>query len=136
MLKYIEFFRKRLFKKQNPPENEILNSGLYFAMQFGENWLKPINQRLLSNYDFLTKKQLDEYNVKCTAAMKIGHDLIYKTLVEISENRETIKENQLKEILKGLMLSEYPWIDSKNLSILFNQGCYYAYKDGLTDYIK
>lgn len=122
--------------KQNPPENEILNSGLGFAMEFGENWLQPIHQRLLSKYDFLTKKQLDEYNSKCTEVMKIGQNFIYKTLVEVSENQVTIEENHLKEILKSFMLSDYPWIDDKNLSRLFNQGCYYAYKDGLTDCLK
>lgn len=122
--------------KQNSPENEILNSGLDFTMEFGENWLQPIHQRLFSKYDFLTKKQLDEYNLICTKAMKSGKDLIYKTLVEVSENQATIDENHLKEKLKSFMLSNYPWIDDKNLSRLFNQGCYYAYKDGLTDCLK
>jgi len=122
--------------KESPPENEILNSGLDFAMEFGENWLQPIRQRLLSKYDFLTKKQLDEYNLKCTEAMKIGQDLIYKTLIDVSEKHETIKEGQLKAILKSFMLSDYPWIDDENLSRLFSQGCYYAYKDGLTNCIK
>ena len=136
MLKCIKLFRKMSLNKQNPPENKILNSGLNFAMEFGENWLQPIHQRLSFKYDFLTKNQLDEYNLICTKATKIGQEFIYKTLVEISENQETIKESHLKHNLKSFMLSDYPWIDNKNLSRLFSQVCYYAYKDGLTGCLK
>lgn len=136
MLKCIKLSRKMSLNKQNPPENEILNSGLNFAMEFGENWLQPIQKRLLFKYGFLTSKQRDEYNAICTTTMKIGHEFIYKSLADILDKDETIKENQFKENFKNFMLNEFPWIDKRNMSRLFSQGCYYAYKDGLTGCMK
>lgn len=136
MLNFIKFLHKKPMSKQSPPEPEILNSGLSFAMEFGENWLQPIQKRLLSKYDFLTSRQLDEYNATCTATMKNGHQFIYKSLADLFDSEGTIKESQLKENFKNFMLNEYPWIDKGNISRLFSQGCYYAYKDGLTDCLK
>ncbi|WEK18002.1 MAG: hypothetical protein P0Y49_14490 [Candidatus Pedobacter colombiensis] len=68
--------------------------------------------------------------------MRIGHEFIYKSLADIFDKEETIKESQLKESFKNFMLNQYPWIDNKNLSRLFSQGCYYAHKDGLTGFMQ
>ncbi|RAV99240.1 hypothetical protein [Pseudochryseolinea flava] len=60
--------------------NKILNTGLEFAMEFGPNWLKPIQDRLHASFPSLTTQTLDEYNETCRDVMFKGHEFIYKQL--------------------------------------------------------
>ncbi|HLP20910.1 MAG TPA: hypothetical protein VK174_11445 [Chitinophagales bacterium] len=126
----IDFISKLFWKK--PSEAEILNTGLVFAMEFGENWLKPIQQRLFKKYNYLTKEQLDNYNSICKAALNDGVRFMETTLEKISDQKQTIQEQELKDQLRVFMLAKYPWIDRNALAHLFNQGCYYNWKEGLS----
>ena len=124
-------FLKNLFSEKNPSEVEILNSGLSFAMEFGQNWLQPIQERLAKKFSFLSSLELDNYNATCKNVMDNGQEFVYKILENLVENNQTIKEMELKQKFADFILSEYNWIDKKNISKLFSQICYYAYKDGL-----
>jgi hypothetical protein len=123
-------------KMNTPTENEILNSGLDFAMEFGEHWLQAIQERLAKKYDFLHTEQLNHYDLMCRKAMKDGHKFMHNTLVALSKEKRTISSKELEAKLTSFMQSNYPWIDHSNLSRLFSQSCYYAYKDGLHHGIK
>lgn len=123
-------FISKLFGKK-PTEAEVLNTGLVFAMEFGENWLKPIQQRLFKKYSYLTKEQLDSYNSICKTALSDGIKFIETTLEKIADERRTIHEQELKDQLRVFMQSKYPWIDRNTVAHLFNQGCYYGWKEGL-----
>jgi hypothetical protein len=112
-------------------EEKILNQGLEFALEFGSNWLEPIQSRLSNKYPELSTDELNKYNSICRAAMKDGHDFIYKQLTIAAKEKRKIKEMDLADELKLLLHKKYPWIDSQNLKTIFSQGFYYAWKDGL-----
>ena len=113
-----------IFKRLKQPydEAQILNDGLRLAMAFGDDWLKPIQTRLVRLYPELDMRELDEYNNKCQFVMKAGHDLAY------SLGKESGKKASFNNFRKNLGES-FPWINDKNLKRLFSQGMYYAYKD-------
>lgn len=126
----------KFFNKKNESENSILNSGLKFAMEFGENCNQPIQKRLSKKYVFLSSQQLNEYNTICRDAMNYGENYFSKTLEILNQNNHTIEEKELKEKIAIYMLEKYSWIDKKNMSKLFSQSCYYALKVGLDHFIK
>jgi hypothetical protein len=112
-------------------EEKILNRGLEFALEFGSNWLQPIQSRLSKKFPDLQTDELNKYDTICRTAMKDGHDYIYKTLVTAAKEKRKIKEKDVSEELKLFLHKEYPWIDSGNLKRILTQGFYYAGKDGL-----
>lgn len=107
-----------------PPSGRepIWNDGLDMAMEWGEHLLKPIQPRLASRYPALTPAELDEINTLSQAAMKFGHDTVYR-LASKSGSQTKL------ESFAAAMRRRYPWVDAKNTSRLFNQGMYYAWKD-------
>ncbi|MEL0169599.1 MAG: hypothetical protein VW877_15865 [Pseudomonadaceae bacterium] len=114
------WFKKE--KKRSPSKEEILNAGLKMALEWGENWLKPIQGRLSKAYPDLKVEELNKYNSSCQAAMKFGCDTVY----EMAERYG--KETKQKEF-EAIFLQRYPWVNEKNLSHIFSQGMYYAWKD-------
>jgi hypothetical protein len=121
----------RLFKRKPTTEASIMNTGLDFAMAFGENWLSPIQIRLAAKYPMLTTEQLDGYNSACQTAMDDGHQFIMGTLSEVCRRQQMIPGTVLAEQLRSYMRPKYPWINQSNLSHLYSQGRYYAWKEGL-----
>lgn len=115
---------------------DILNSGLNYALDFGKNWLQPIQQRLKNKYKFLTEENLNEYDLLCREAMNYGHEFIYQTLQKLCDDNMTINEIELNRNFRDAIFNKYLWINKSNLSKMFSQGCYYAWKDGLSDCIK
>jgi hypothetical protein len=124
-------FRKKIFT-----EEEILNSGLYFAMEFGENWLQPIQERLLKKYDFLKTSELDHYDKIVHSAMNEGHKFVYDNLTDLCDKKQQVKSDLLQKNLSDFILDKYQWVSDGNIRRLYSQACYYAYKDGLTSAIE
>lgn len=100
---------------------EIRNVGLDLAMEWGENWLCPIQDRLSSKYPDLDKEALDRYDRLCRAVMNEGHGLVWD-MAEAGLDR--VSNDEWKRQIKA----SFPWIDDSNLSRLFSQGMYYAWK--------
>ena len=92
------------------------------AMEFGKNWLQPIQERLSKKYHHLNAEELEQYNAMCQAAMSFGHEIVY-ALAE--EHGKEAKYDQYEPIYT----QHYSWVNKKNLSRLFSQGMYYAWKD-------
>ena len=120
-----------LFKKKRFSENEILNLGLKYAMEFGTNWLQPIQSRLSQKVPNLTKTELDRFDQTCRSAMETGHNFIYERLSKLSDDQQTIESNQLTKEFEGLLKEKFFWISRSNLKSLLSQSIYYAWKDGL-----
>lgn len=118
----LSWLRNRKTEAVPDPRNALLNEGLHLAMEWGENWLKPIQERLASRYPALPKGELDEINATCQAAMRFGHDTVYDLALKLG--KETKHED-----FEPVMVAKYPWVSSSNLSHLFSQGMYYAWKD-------
>jgi hypothetical protein len=106
-------------------EDQILNTGLDMAMEWGEHWLQPIQERLRKRYPRLSQSELDEYNAKCQATMKYGHNEVSRCWQAAAGNEHAAQEKFHKQ-----MLDHYPWVSTDNLRRLFSQGCYYAWKNG------
>ena len=104
--------------------NEILNKGLSFSMEFGDNWLVKINDRLSKKHPKLTKSELNSCEKLCRTVNKFAHDYVHKNPVKI-ENKITFIEFSF---FKDLIKDKYEWINDENLSKLYSQSCYYALK--------
>ena len=105
-------------------------------MEFGSNWLQPINQRLGNKYKFLSTSELDDYNRNCQTAMSEGHNYVYHQLEKLADLRRSISDNDLRRTFNDHMRDNCSWINDSNLRRLYNQSRYYAWKDGLSNVIK
>lgn len=112
-------------------EDYILNRGLEFALEFGPNWLQPIQSRLSEKFSNLQPDELNIYDSICRTAMKDGHDFIYTKLKTAADEKRILKEKDVSDELKLFLHNKYPWINSRNLKEIISQGFYYAWKDGL-----
>jgi hypothetical protein len=54
--------------------------------------------------------------------MRFGHGAVYDLALKSGEATSYGD-------FEPVMTAQYPWVDSKNLSRLFSQGMYYAWKD-------
>ncbi len=103
----------------------ILNDGLKLAMEWGEEWLQPIQERLGRSHPALDRKELDRYDKTCRAAMQRGH-----RLVPLCWRRPGTDETTALAAFIEQMRKEYEWISDENLNRLYSQGMYYAWKNG------
>lgn len=99
----------------------VKNTGLHLAMEWGPDFLKPIQGRLALRYPELSAAELDEANRICQEAMRFGHSEVEKLAVAHQFN-----VNKAEFAL--VMQQAWPWVDASNISGLFNQGMYYAMK--------
>jgi len=106
-------------------DTQTLNVGLAMAMEFGQNWLRPIQERLQARYSHLSEAELDEYNEQCRAAMNFGHSRL-RECWRASDKKKDVAF----QLFRKCVLAAYPWVSADNLGHLFSQGCYYAWKDG------
>ncbi len=118
--KLFSWFKKT--KKADYSKEELFNSGLSLAMEWGENWLESIQDRLSKAYPNLSVEELNQYNASCRAAMKFGHETVYNMAEKYG------KETKQEEF-EVIFLQRYPLANKKNASHLFSQGMYYAWKD-------
>ena len=106
-----------------PAHEALLNEGLELAMDWGENWLAPIEDRLLQRHVYLQRAELDELNAACQEAMKFGHETAYEMVRERGKNID-------QDEFVSLARARYPWLNAENTVRLFNQSMYYAWKTG------
>jgi hypothetical protein len=95
------------------------------AMEFGKNWLQPIQNRLGRKHRALSRADLDEYERICREALNYGVEQ-----VKVQMRAAARKEEEAARLFGEVMTNRYPWIAPKTQSRLFSQGCYYAWKDG------
>ncbi len=99
--------------------NEILNIGLRLSMEFGENWLTDIDDRLGTKYT-----ELRGCDKLCRKINTIAYDFIRNNPIKNGEKIDFIDFSSFEEFMK----SKYEWIDNANLRKLYSQSCYYALK--------
>lgn len=114
---------ERLSGHRKPDSAALLNEGLDLSMDWGENWLAPIQSRLHKNWPHLKPAELEELNAACQRAMKFGHDTLYE--LRTSQGKEVDVED-----FTSLLLAAFPWVNAANATRLFNQSTYYAWKAG------
>jgi hypothetical protein len=101
----------------------VLNDGLALAMDWGEGWLAPIQDRLRERHPRLTKAELDGFDADCREAMRFGHETVYALVRQSGKNADPAA-------FAASFGARYPWASAQNTTRLFNQGLYYAWKTG------
>ncbi|WP_313100714.1 hypothetical protein [Epilithonimonas sp.] len=103
---------------------EILNTALAMSMEFGENWLKPIHERINKKYPNISSEDLDKLNSICKKVNQFANNYVYRGGSVINGEIKFVDYNQFKNDI----LLKYNWISEDNLSHLYSQSCYYARK--------
>lgn len=93
-------------------------------MEFGENWLKPINERLNKKYPQLLPIELEKYNKLCKEVNRFANNFIYNNPVKNNEELTFLPFDEFKKVIQ----KKYDRINEKNLKRLYSQSCYYAWK--------
>ncbi len=102
-----------------PSSTEIFQKAIDLSMEFGEFWLKPVNDRIRAIYPFLTEQEAEDLDKKCKEIQKYcWDDLCWK------EADGLITQAQIVEAMKA----KYPELSEANLNRLISQGYYYARK--------
>ena len=97
-------------------DSEVLNAALEFATEWGENFRKPINERMLSRFPRLTEDEI----ANAEAIAKEAEYFIY-SLGEKERDGE-ITESQIV----SLATEKYPWLDLRHATRLSNISMYYS----------
>jgi hypothetical protein len=106
-----------------PDTDAVLNDGLELAMDWGESWLAPIQDRLRERHPRLSQAELDGFDAACREAMRFGHETVHALV------RRSGKDVDPAEFAT-VFNARHPWASPENTARLFNQGLYYAWKTG------
>jgi hypothetical protein len=100
-------------------EAEILNDALMMAMEWGENFGKPIQERLRAKYPALSQEEADEFERLC-------REMMYYAFGQIEEAyTKTIPDTTASANIKA----RYPLLNEESMGRLWSQGQYYAWRD-------
>lgn len=103
---------------------EILNVALDMSMEFGENWLKPINEGIHKKYPNISSEDLEKLNSICKKVNQFANNYVYENVSVINGEIKFVNFDKFKNDI----LLKYNWISKSNLNRLYSQSCYYAMK--------
>ena len=95
-------------------DTEIINQALTFATEWGENFQKPIYERMAKKYPELSFETVEILQVYVKKAESYIYDLAYKGCPESEIGTKARRE--------------YPWLSDAHISRLTGIGMYYAMK--------
>ena len=98
---------------------ELLNVALDMSLEWGENWLAPIHERIREAYPELSLEDADVLNHWCIEAREYAYALVEEEYPMTLRNEKGTAMDRVQQ--------KYPQIDGKNLSHLYSQGMYYAW---------
>ncbi len=104
--------------------NQIINEGLQLHLEFGENWLTDIDNRLSVKHPELSKTELRDIDKLCRKVAKEANDFVRTNPVK-KEGKVTFIDSL---DFKTYVLGRYNWVNKVNLNRLYSQSCYYAMK--------
>ena len=96
--------------------DELLNTALELATEWGENFRKPIPERIRQKYPDLTDAEIDALTIIARRA----ESRIY----ELAEDELAGKLSEYEIVLEAMR--EFTWLNSSNAGRLKNIGMYYA----------
>ncbi len=98
---------------------EVFQKAVDLSLEWGEHWLKPINDRIRAIYPNLTEADAEDLNRRCKEIQKYcWDDLCWKEVDGLITQAEIVKA----------MKEKYPELSDANLERLISQGYYYARK--------
>lgn len=122
-----------IFKSRDASKEEVLNKGYEMALEFGKNWLQPINDRLVKKFSNLSQKEIKEYSQACEQLRNESNNYIYERLSKLTDEQKEIREKDFTKELTDWMRTHSPWVSDSNIKRTFNQGMYYAWKEGISN---
>ncbi|MGE0322007.1 MAG: hypothetical protein AB7K71_04555 [Polyangiaceae bacterium] len=106
-----------------PTDPELANLALRLALEWGENWLEPIQERLAQIRPDLTPRELDGCQAHAKRvferALRVGREAL---------KRDGLEGSAAADEARHALLEAFPWLDEANLSRLVSQSLYYALK--------
>lgn len=103
---------------------EILNAGLSFSMEFGENWLIPVHERLQKSYRDLDSSQLEFCDALCKKVNATANGFVAENIDNMNNEYKLVTFDKFQAFLS----SKYEWISEGNAHRLYSQSRYYATK--------
>ena len=100
----------------HPFSDDLLNMALELATEWGENFRKPIHDRIRLKYADLTDAEIDEV----AAAARRAECRIYELAEQELDGR--LAEFEIVPTARR----EFPWLNGQNAARLKNIGMYYA----------
>lgn len=95
---------------------DILNAALELATEWGENFRKPISDRMKSRFPELTENEI----IEIESFVRQAESRIYE--IAETEERGEISEGEITRVAA----EEFPWMDASRIARLKNIGMYYA----------
>lgn len=97
----------------------VFNDALTLSLEWGENFHKPIQERLRHAYPNLSQAEADELDRLCREIASYAFGQIERAYIkEISEAKATTN-----------IKARYPLLDGESLARLWSQGQYYAWRE-------
>ncbi len=113
----------RRLGSRKPDPDALRNDALGLAMDWGEQWLAPVQGRLAEMYPQLPRTELDELDALAREAMQFAHQTI---LAFAARGDQGLTE----EDFSARFSAQYPWANAENVARMYRQGTYYAWKAG------
>ena len=92
------------------------DEAVHLAMEWGQDWLKPTQERMKKRHPSLDDAKLDAYDTLAREVMRVGHGYVYD------------HPNCDRDAFTRVVLAKYPWVSADNITRLHSQGQYYAMK--------
>lgn len=100
-------------------DTEIFNVALDMTLEWGENFHKPIQERLCAAYPALSQAEADRLDSQCREAMHYAFGQIERAYV-----------NEITgQAASANILARYSLVNKENMARMWAQGQYYAWKD-------
>lgn len=113
---------RRLFHRRASRE-ELLREGIALAMDWGDDWLSPINTRLRERHRYLRPAELATVNDECQAAMRWGHEIMHD---QLRDGAGSVDAGGFARLIR----ERHAWVDDETMARLLKQSIYYAAKTG------
>jgi len=97
-------------------DQDVLNAALELATEWGENFRKPIAERLNARFPDLTMNDI----VEMESYVREAESRIYE-IAEMEERGEILESD-----ITRIAAEEFPWMDGNHIGRLKNIGMYYA----------
>lgn len=104
------------FKSGDPFTDELLNYALKLTTEWGENYGKPINERIVSRFPELSDDEIADL----TKLSREAEYYIYSLAEDELEGK--IRENQIVPLAR----EKFAWLDASNAARLAGIGMFYA----------
>lgn len=109
----------RLFRKSSSPSSgEIINTAMELSLEWGANFGKPIQARLIKLYPAIDQARADELEKLCNEIKRFAFDLYF----QVPAGKMTDLGVQIK------IRERYPFLSPATIKRLSVQGMYYAHK--------